>query len=143
MHAGHTPPVSYVITSIMSARRTRVDMLDRPGADISRHIQLDMLDRTDQCISRISRTIQQDTMKDKGIYSTEDFLDRQSLPLYFSDQSKYHSHTSLEPVTQLTRVVSLPRDTATPRENDIRQEAILHWLYLPAEQQPTEARPDG
>ena len=56
------------------------------------------------------------TMKDKGYIVVVDSLDRQSLPLYFSDQSKYHSHPSLEPVTQLTRVVSLPRDTTTPRD---------------------------
>ncbi|KXJ85048.1 hypothetical protein Micbo1qcDRAFT_169729, partial [Microdochium bolleyi] len=48
---------------------------------------------------KCDRTPSQPEQHDEGqrVYSTKDFLDRQSLPLYFSDQSKYHSHTSLEP----------------------------------------------
>ncbi|KAH7010888.1 uncharacterized protein B0I36DRAFT_341496 [Microdochium trichocladiopsis] len=34
----------------------------------------------------------------------EDLLDTQSLPLYFSDQSKYQFHHTLELVTQLPRL---------------------------------------
>ncbi|KAH7031299.1 uncharacterized protein B0I36DRAFT_121204 [Microdochium trichocladiopsis] len=51
-----------------------------------------------------NQVIQGTTMKDKGYIAPGGSPRKQSLPLYFSDQSKYHSHPSLDLVTQLTRV---------------------------------------
>lgn len=57
-------------------------------------------------------------------------LNRQPLISYFSDQSKYYSRQSLELVTQLTRVVSLFRDTVASGRERYSTVVILRELYL-------------
>ena len=76
---------------------------------------------------RLVSTTSVTTMKDKR-YIERRISHRQSLPLYFSDQSKYQSYPSLDLVTQLIQDWYLFQETRQPQ----REHATLLVVYQTA-----------